>query len=441
MSLPARPNVGLPSTPRRSYTTGPARQDYPPRPRSSASERPPPPSGYGAQAPPLPTQARTLRPQRSLIALPSTPSGRVRSRSLDRRAEPRYAPAQADPPPPLPSFPTSREITRNPLLRAQWARESDDRYATSRSVDRYASRRSEDVMSDSSGASELSMLPASVASSRTSLDDGEVRYEEKEDGKPVAAGHGSSLWASITSVASNLTINVSKALSSNISNYNGEGASGPSRTDNVWTERFTEGEHLIETPVGGESRLTRAMKAYHIQKARNPADLPDWLFDERERGIRSQQAISRPPPAEERAQPPSGPSQPSRPVTTVRREEPQPPARTVRGPTLADRRAAVDTGSEEHVTKSMARLRALRDAKRNAKVRFHGDDDGEGSAEDVRNTPGPALNTTPAPVSREPPTRPMRMQAPLGAATPLGVRGRQPSMRTGLPTGVRPVRA
>jgi hypothetical protein len=37
------------------------------------------------------------------------------------------------------------------------------------------------------------------------------------------------------------------------------------------------------TPPGEESSLTRAMKAYHIQKARDPTDLPPWLFDEHER--------------------------------------------------------------------------------------------------------------------------------------------------------------
>ena len=33
------------------------------------------------------------------------------------------------------------------------------------------------------------------------------------------------------------------------------------------------------TPPGEESRLTRALKAYHIDKARDPADLPEWLFE------------------------------------------------------------------------------------------------------------------------------------------------------------------
>lgn len=41
--------------------------------------------------------------------------------------------------------------------------------------------------------------------------------------------------------------------------------------------------YYLETPPGQESRLTRAMKAYHVEKARDPADLPEWLFEEHER--------------------------------------------------------------------------------------------------------------------------------------------------------------
>jgi hypothetical protein len=44
---------------------------------------------------------------------------------------------------------------------------------------------------------------------------------------------------------------------------------------------------LTETPPGQESRLTRAMKAYHLEKARSPEDLPPWLFDESERRSRA----------------------------------------------------------------------------------------------------------------------------------------------------------
>ncbi|KAI0670458.1 hypothetical protein C8Q78DRAFT_975489 [Trametes maxima] len=420
MSTYGRPSVGLPSTPRaRSFVAAPARQDIPPRPRSSASERPPP-SSY-APPPPLPTQARSIRPQRSLNTLPSAPSGSVRSRSLDRRAEPRHAPSRSDPPPPLPGLPTVRRIARNPTM----MRPNGATHASARSVDHYAYRRNEDIMSDSASSSgRSSMSPTSLASSRTSLEEG--YGDEKGDGKPEA-GHGSSLWNNLASVASVLTISVNKAWQTKVATYSGE-----------------------ETPVGGESRLTRAMKAYHIEKAHNPSDLPEWLFDERERGVRAggQPDVDRRP--EERAPRRSPPSELSRSMTTSRREDvPVPPAppRITRGPTLADRRAAVGSaasaGSEEHVTKSMARLRALRDAKRNAKVRFGEDDGGaddDAGAQDPA-PPFPPPSSMPVPVSRATPTRPTQrgMPAPLGAS--LGVRGRQPPTRAGLPSGVRPVRA
>lgn len=40
---------------------------------------------------------------------------------------------------------------------------------------------------------------------------------------------------------------------------------------------------LTETPPGGETRLTRVLKEYYIQRARSPLDLPHWLFEEHER--------------------------------------------------------------------------------------------------------------------------------------------------------------
>ena len=33
------------------------------------------------------------------------------------------------------------------------------------------------------------------------------------------------------------------------------------------------------------------MKAYHIAKAQSPADLPVWLFDERDRGVTSRTRV------------------------------------------------------------------------------------------------------------------------------------------------------
>lgn len=44
---------------------------------------------------------------------------------------------------------------------------------------------------------------------------------------------------------------------------------------------------MIVAPSSGDSEITRALKAYHISKARDRSDLPDWLFDEHERGVGS----------------------------------------------------------------------------------------------------------------------------------------------------------
>ena len=66
------------------------------------------------------------------------------------------------------------------------------------------------------------------------------------------------------------------------------------RTYVFWLSSSGSGNYLIgilnhlsfwraDTPPGEESRLTRALKAYHIDKARDPTDLPPWLFEEHER--------------------------------------------------------------------------------------------------------------------------------------------------------------
>jgi len=84
----------------------------------------------------------------------------------------------------------------------------------------------------------------------------------------------------VSSVASVLTVSVSKAWSTNISALSGEG-----RLNHSVEKRRHSWSWITETPPGQESRLTRAMKAYHITQAQSPSDLPDWLFDERERRV------------------------------------------------------------------------------------------------------------------------------------------------------------
>lgn len=73
-------------------------------------------------------------------------------------------------------------------------------------------------------------------------------------------GGGYSLWNQVVTTASSLTVDLGKAWATTVTTYNGE-----------------------ETPPGQESHLTRAMKAYHLGKARDPSDLPPWLFDDHER--------------------------------------------------------------------------------------------------------------------------------------------------------------
>ncbi|ESK96937.1 hypothetical protein Moror_6515 [Moniliophthora roreri MCA 2997] len=110
----------------------------------------------------------------------------------------------------------------------------------------------------------------SYTSSFTSLEDNQKKQEDEDersrwqqvDEKDTQSGdgYGQAIWTRVASAASTLTVSVSKAWATNIAIYAGE-----------------------ETPPGQESRLTRAMKAYHIEKARDPTELPSWLFDEHER--------------------------------------------------------------------------------------------------------------------------------------------------------------
>jgi hypothetical protein len=96
------------------------------------------------------------------------------------------------------------------------------------------------------------------------------------------SGYGLSLWSRVATAASTLTISVSKAWASNITAYSGERAFLPL----VRKDLLHILNYLIfhaDTPPGEESRLTRALKAYHIEKARDSTDLPPWLFEEHER--------------------------------------------------------------------------------------------------------------------------------------------------------------
>jgi hypothetical protein len=92
--------------------------------------------------------------------------------------------------------------------------------------------------------------------------------------------YGLRLWSRVATAASTLTISVSKAWASNIAAHPGESASFSSFKHRGFTNSIICN---LGTPPGEESRLTRALKAYHIDKARDPTDLPEWLFEEHER--------------------------------------------------------------------------------------------------------------------------------------------------------------
>jgi len=68
------------------------------------------------------------------------------------------------------------------------------------------------------------------------------------------------LWERLANAAGSLSVDVGKAWAATITAHSGE-----------------------VTPPDHESSLTRAMKAYHLAKARSPTDLPEWLFDNNER--------------------------------------------------------------------------------------------------------------------------------------------------------------
>jgi hypothetical protein len=100
------------------------------------------------------------------------------------------------------------------------------------------------------------------ASSSTSIDE-DVASKFADVDTDINTEHGLAgkrLWDTVASVAGVLTVSVNKAWSTNVSMEPGE-----------------------ETPPGQDSRITRALKAYHISKARDPSELPEWLFEPHER--------------------------------------------------------------------------------------------------------------------------------------------------------------
>lgn|ERR1700722_8752959 len=107
------------------------------------------------------------------------------------------------------------------------------------------------------------------------------------------------------------------------------------------------------------------MKAYHLEKARDPTDLPEWLFSEQERRpvVRSRFASPREERNSRYDEEDDRSSQP--PVATGLRNIYAAAAAAAGGPgTVSPTGRAREEGSG--TSKATDRLKALRDAKRNA---------------------------------------------------------------------------
>jgi len=317
---------------------------------------------------------------RSRAGLPSGPGPRSRSvartRDADRTrydddsdggASSRPSTRQVRPQKSITSMNQRRSDTDPPPMPAS-SRSRRPTYESSRSDS--GTNRSSDTSTTSSGSSFFDRMKqtAGYASSRTSLEDDEPDYKQsarstrnrpsRRDSPPPendteTETHGDTLWSRIATTAGSLTVNVGKAWATNITTFAGE-----------------------ETPVGQESRLTRAMKAYHLEKARDPSDLPAWLFDEKERRRPEPEPSSRSrrrkddydddnyePVEKPRAEPPA--SRGLRDIYAAAAaasstSSPSTNARSTRGP---QPRNYADSDSPQP-SRATDRLKALRDAKR-----------------------------------------------------------------------------
>jgi hypothetical protein len=120
------------------------------------------------------------------------------------------------------------------------------------------------------------------------------------------------------------------------------------------------------TPPGEESRITRILKAYHMDKASNPSDLPDWLFSEQERFPgRARPAVERDVYEQPSDRPAASATQPAQRGYSLRENHqsapaPEPRAQPTRSYTYDDEGAAPSRATN--------RLKAMREAKRQATV-------------------------------------------------------------------------
>ncbi|KAI9446216.1 hypothetical protein H4582DRAFT_2124761 [Lactarius indigo] len=313
--LAARPSgrniaIGLPSGPRsRSvgrYETRERVAEY-----DRGKERG---NNYGSYrgAPPM-ERSGTMRKQRSVADMPPARGGRGG----------RGGPATYSDVPDVPPLPRSRRSdVQSEASTSSRSTSSSSASSTFAGRDEAARRPSRARRRDESGVGGCGN-GRTPCRSRSIVD-----REDEDDEPPVEAGYGLSLWSRVATAANTLTVSVSKAWAANITTHSGE-----------------------QTPPGEESRLTRAMRAYHLEKARDPTDLPPWLFEEHER-----RPVGR-PSASTRNREASGPG------IYESRDDTAPP----RG--RGNERREMSRGRQDdvgHSSKANDRLKALRDAKRNA---------------------------------------------------------------------------
>jgi len=210
---------------------------------------------YNSRGPGLP---RSVKPQRSLAD--------VSARSPAPRRQWNAAP-------PLPQSSRRHEPSRQVEMPDRRSRASLSS-ASSRGSSMFS--RQEQAYESSTSVDEASMKPSKrdwnnpqrrQRPSRLSLDDDTSANNEL---MPTTEGYGATLWNRVASAANTLTINVSKAWAAGLFSDDGE-----------------------VTPTGGESRLTLALKNYHLSKAKTASDLPSWLFSEEERRVRRNAYSSR----------------------------------------------------------------------------------------------------------------------------------------------------
>jgi len=118
---------------------------------------------------------------------------------------------------------------------------------------------------------------------------------------------------------------------------------------------------FTDTPPGEESHLTRAMKAYYIEKARDPSDLPEWLFEEHERRpVGHSQFARRQNSDQDRGYEVSTSAPRSRGLRDIYDAAAALPSSTYRPSGIPENRFA----DEPALSKTTNRLKAMRDTKR-----------------------------------------------------------------------------